>query len=161
LREFTDEEGDALLAWARHVLYEMPDVLDVGDKVLNLIPAKMTLFQESLRYGIGTPAKQVPEGGHATLQIVVQTPLGEDPIEEREKAQALEDAKEVHRLGGARPGTPVKKAPPPLTQAMQKAMRAVPEVIADPIDPSLELEPVTDQDLPDDPALTIHEGDMP
>jgi hypothetical protein len=37
----------------------------------------------------------------------------------------------------------------------------VPKVIADPIDPSLELEPVTDQDLPDDPAMTIHEGDMP
>ncbi len=25
MREFTDEEGNALLAWARHVLFELPD----------------------------------------------------------------------------------------------------------------------------------------
>ncbi len=41
--------------------------------------------------------------------------------------------------------------------AAQTAARAVPEVIADPIDPSLELEPVTEADLPDDPAMDIHE----
>ncbi len=40
--------------------------------------------------------------------------------------------------------------------AAQTAARAVPEAIADPIDPSLELEPVTDQDLPDDPARARH-----
>ena len=39
--------------------------------------------------------------------------------------------------------------PRPLTQAIVKAARAVPKVIADPIDPSLELEPVTDHDLPE------------
>ncbi len=58
-----------------------------------------------------------------------------------------------------RGATPARSdiAPGPLTKAVMRAARAMPQVILDPDDPSLELEPVTDHDLPDDPAMDIHE----
>ncbi len=46
----------------------------------------------------------------------------------------------------------------PGVSAAQTAARAMPAVIADPIDPSLELEPVTDSDFPNDPSLLL--GDL-
>ncbi len=85
----------------------------------------------------------------------------------RQSPTLLKTAKALLQKGLTKTGTPGSRRlpsrarPSPGPAGILKAARAVPEVIAGPIDPSLELEPVTDQDLPDDPAMTIHEGDMP
>ncbi len=101
----------------------------------------------------------IPRGTAATTRcrLWCATPLGTDPLALRRVNQLEADRAEMR-------GLPPKRrdiAPRLLTDAVMKAMRVVPEVFAEPIDPSLELEPVTDHDLPDDPAMDIHEGDMP
>jgi hypothetical protein len=77
MREFTDEKGAELVAWANQV-FASPDLIEVGDKVINILPAKVALFRYALEYGIGTPIKQAPESGHNQLQIVVRYPLDVD-----------------------------------------------------------------------------------
>ncbi len=92
-KEFTSEQGEEMKAFAQHVLFELPNVLEVGDKIVNMVPHKIAFLDKALKYGIGLPAKQAAYAGHTTLQMV-RHPVGVDPIEERRKAEALEDAKD-------------------------------------------------------------------
>ncbi len=52
---------------ARNLLYQPPDLVEVGDKIVNIAPVKATLFTSALEYGIGTPNRQAPDGGHRSV----------------------------------------------------------------------------------------------
>ncbi len=86
MREFTDEKGGELLNWAE-ALINGPNFVMVGDKVVNLTPVKVTLFRYALEYGIGTPNKQIQDGGHHTLTIAPRYPLGVDPAAMRQSSR--------------------------------------------------------------------------
>ncbi len=103
-----------------------------------------------LEFGIGRPTKPAQDGSHSTAIIAPRNPLGTDPLALRRANQLAADRAEMQELPAKRRDI----APGPLTKAIQKAAGAMPEVMRDPQDPSLELTPVTDADLPDDPDLS-------
>jgi hypothetical protein len=158
MRRFTEEKGGELLAWADDLM-STPDLVQVGDKVINMAPVKTQLFKIACEYGIGLPNKQVQDGGHHTLQIVLRNPLGTDPVALRLEREA-EAARRELRAGGALPaqqpgvrdGVARPVGPRPMS-ALMKASGAMPKVIKD--EEGNELEPVGDQDLGDDPAFDV------
>ena len=154
MREFTEQQGGELLDWAQRVM-DAPDFVEIGDHVINTLPAKVALFGYALEYGIGTPNKAAPEAEGKGIQIVVKYPLGVDPDDVR----ALQARGERGEAGLViQPGQP-KKAPPVLTQALLKAAGAVPELVPDP-DGLDDLEPVGDHDpaIGDDPSFDVPSG---
>ncbi len=143
MREFTDQQGDRLLDDMNHVL-DLPNVMEVGDKIVNMLPAKIDVWRTSLLYGIGTPPKAQPDAAHSQLIMRPQFMPGTDdevrrqlaagrkgvvpdPIKKRDPGPVL--AKAMASIG--------KKQPPP--------REAIPELMTD--DGEL-LEVVEDHEVP-------------
>ncbi len=76
-REFTDGFGDEMVAFAKHVLFGLPDVAPAGEKgYVNFVPAKLDVWREAMRYGIGKHANQAQDTGRGDLIVQPKYPIG-------------------------------------------------------------------------------------
>ncbi len=121
-REFTDGFGDEMVAFAKHVLFELPDVMPAGEKgYVNFIPAKLDVWRESMRYGIGKHANQAQDTGRGDLIVQPKSPIGTDP-----DAMERYVEEEIERRGlvpGRRPGqAPVRDRGAIFNRALLKAV---------------------------------------
>ncbi len=146
-----------------------------GEKVYDTIlaalaahghPISMAAARLCLEYGVGLPNRMQQDRGHTTLTVSTRYPPGTDPFELRafRELKAEMDQRGItmqsalalitNRVLNAAPARR-ETNPRPLTDALMKARRTVPKVIQDPAEPDVELEPVTDSDLPDNPNLDV------
>ncbi len=94
-REFTDGFGDEMVAFAKHVLFGLPDVAPAGEKgYVNFVPATLDVWREAMRYGIGKHANQAQDTGRGDLIVQPKYPIGTDP---KAMDQLIED--EIARRG--------------------------------------------------------------
>ncbi len=119
MREFTDQDGDQLLAFIRRVLYELPDIMPAGEKgYVNFLPAKISVLVEGLRYGIGQHAKHAPESDRRPLIVQPKYPIGTDPLVMR---RLEEEALDRAAARGPR-AVPARDRPAIFSKALVKAV---------------------------------------
>ncbi len=68
---------------------------------MNFIPAKLDVWRESLRYGIGQHAKQAQDTGRGDLIVQTKYPIGTDPQVMDRLLRIAADPKQSERLFAA------------------------------------------------------------
>jgi hypothetical protein len=83
-----EAQGEELVGFLKHVLFELPHLMPAGDKVVNMVPVKLGAAKQAFLYGIGPPPKAQPDAAHRQLIMRPQFAPGTDYDEVRRQLAA-------------------------------------------------------------------------